>query len=164
VLANVDRFVDSVTYTSSARNLLKLNILDKDIFQLVHIEDKGDQSMKEDESPFIPAQPHMNTRVFPPSPPQVIVVGDSDPGYPAVPELESAQKLVMDEMPEYADLVKKAWEKTAAVGENRTVEDDFGIVVTPLGTGSAIPSKYRNGEHQDVLRCSDMYSSTIWAP
>ena len=106
--------------------------------------------MKQDDTPFIPAQPHMFTRIFPSTPPQVIVTGDSDPGYPAVRELESAQKLVMDEMPEYADLVKKAWEKTAAIEDAMTVEDDFGMVVTPLGTGSAIPSKYRNGEYIHV--------------
>ena len=96
--------------------------------------------------PFINIKPYHQTRIFPPGQPSIGTLLEGDPGYPAETEREAAKELVMQEMPEYARLVQEARTKTMEVDEDMVSEDDYGMVVTPLGTGSAIPSKYRNGE------------------
>jgi hypothetical protein len=145
LVANIDRWTDSVTFSSSARNLLKLGLLDDKLFKPISVEDLG-QTDGPAVEPFIDLKPYHTTRIFPPSPPIVEAAVKGDPGYPAKDELEQAKEMVLQEMPEYAQLVRDALAKTMDVDEDMATGDDHGMVVTPLGTGSAIPSKYRNGE------------------
>ena len=134
-----------MTFTSSARNLLKLSLLDDQLFRPIRVENMGEDDGLAVE-PFINIKPYHQTRIFPPGQPTIGTLLEGDPGYPAETEREAAKELVMQEMPEYARLVQEARTKTREVDEDMVSEDDYGMVVTPLGTGSAIPSKYRNGE------------------
>jgi hypothetical protein len=145
LVANIGRWTDSVTFSSSARNILKLGLLDDKLFKPICVEDLG-QTDGPVVEPFIRLKPYHTTRIFPPSPPVVEPAVKGDPGYPAKEELEQAKEMVLQEMPEYAQLVRDALAKTMEVDEDMATGDDHGMVVTPLGTGSAIPSKYRNGE------------------
>jgi hypothetical protein len=145
LVANIDRWTDSVTFSSSARNILKLGLLDDKLFKPICVEDLG-QSDGPAIEPFIDLKPYHTTRIFPPSPPVVEAAVKGDPGYPAKDELERAKEMVLQEMPEYAQLVRDALAKTMDVDEDMATGDDHGMIVLPLGTGSAIPSKYRNGE------------------
>lgn len=51
--------------------------------------------------------------------------------------------MVLAQMPKYADALRTL--ESAEVMPTESPED-YGISVTPFGTGSAIPSKYRNGK------------------
>jgi ribonuclease Z len=145
LVANVDRWTDTVTFSSSARNLLKLGLLDDKLFRPIRVKDLG-QGAGPAVEPFVDLKPYHTTRIFPPSPPVVAPAVQGDPGYPAKDELEQAKEVVLKEMPEYAQLVREALANAMEVDEDIVTGDDHGMVVTPLGTGSAIPSKYRNGE------------------
>lgn len=134
-----------MTFTSSAKNLLKLSILDNKLFKPVAVGASSGETIAGLPEPFIEVKPYHYTRIFPPSQPTIEGLPKGDPGYPAQDGLERAKEEILNEMPEYARLVKEALGKTTPVDEDMNGGDDYGMVVTPLGTGSAIPSKYRNG-------------------
>jgi hypothetical protein len=132
-------------------------MLDEDIFQLPHTFNKGAVEDDPLEAPLTLVKPYQITRIFPPSPPTIPVSRPGDPPYPKEAEIEEAKKTIMQSMPEYATLVEEARKKVDQADVDMS-GDDYGIVVTPLGTGSAIPSKYRNGEilrndHDDISLC-----------
>lgn len=60
----------------------------------------------------------------------------------------------------YVQLAEEAREEVGkAEGREEKVGD--GIVVTPLGTGSAIPSKYRNGELFPLLLYHSWFTQSV---
>jgi hypothetical protein len=83
-------------------------------------------------------------KLYPPARLNTLSHNASDPNYP---ESEDGQKKsrdsVLAQMPKYADALRTLESAEITVAET---PDDYGIRVTPFGTGSAIPSKYRNGK------------------
>lgn len=83
--------------------------------------------------------------MYPPAPLSVLPHSGADPNYPeSAPGQEASQQAVLTQMPRYADALRTLESAPSPAPESQP--EDYGIIVTPFGTGSAIPSKYRNGK------------------
>lgn len=92
-----------------------------------------------------PAQAYQTMKMYPPAPLRVLSHSGADPNYPeSAAGQEASQQRVLEQMPRYADALRTLESASAPAPELQP--EDYGITVTPFGTGSAIPSKYRNGE------------------
>lgn len=95
-------------------------------------------------------QPLHNTGMHPFAAPHVLEPRPSDVPFPTTKAgLEEAKATLEETLTEYIASVTLAKEAVALeLAQRMEVEASIGddIVVTTLGTGSAIPSKYRNGE------------------
>lgn len=88
--------------------------------------------------------------MYPASPLEVLPHSRADPNYPeSAKGQELACQAVLTQMPRYADALRTL---ESAPAPSLPLPDDYGITVTPFGTGSAIPSKYRNGESSPSFR------------
>jgi ribonuclease Z len=91
-------------------------------------------------------------RMHPAAPPVVQAPGPNNPAFPSAKDLPAAVERISGQMPRYLGLVADAQRRVREeqASKDRSSVDSarktFGINVTPLGTGSAIPSKYRNGK------------------
>ena len=100
-----------------------------------------------DASQATTVRPQQSVRMHPPGPVETLPLVDKFGPYTATPEdLIRARRHLRKESPRYAQLcdeAKKAVEADprSASSRNRVGDD---ILITTLGTGSAIPSKYRN--------------------
>ncbi|KAJ9120156.1 hypothetical protein QFC22_003055 [Naganishia vaughanmartiniae] len=142
IVTVVDRVSDAITYTSSSWNLLRLNMLDDQIFKLPLIE-----KCEDEKTPlFTGAQklePYQIAKLYPPARLNTLSHNPSDPNYPESTDgQKKSRDLVLAQMPKYADALQTL--ESAEITPAQS-SDDYGISVTPFGTGSAIPSKYRNG-------------------
>lgn len=93
--------------------------------------------------------------MHPPAPPKVVEDHAKDRPFPTKPaELEWAKDVLAKESPEYTLACEAAQSTVASDPRSSTPSTAPGddIVVTTLGTGSAIPSKYRNvsATHLDI--------------
>jgi ribonuclease Z len=94
--------------------------------------------------------PDHHIRMQPPMRPEVSGHRDKDRPFPTSPEeVTAALDTIAEEEPEYVAAVKMARKAVQAQEQTlgvRPMSPGDDIVVTTLGTGSAVPSKYRNGE------------------
>lgn len=145
-----------IHFDASAWQCLRLNLIDPSMFPVPHFDEVNPQP----EWKFPPnAQrlvPGLVTGMYPPKPPTIPPPGEKarQPFPTAHAQLGAARQSIRDELPEFAAACSAAQEVIAAEEKKRTVQPGPGddIVVTTLGTGSAIPSKYRNvsATHIDV--------------
>jgi ribonuclease Z len=83
-------------------------------------------------------------KMYPSGPLEVLPHSRADPNYPeSTKGQELACQAVLTQMPRYADALRTL---ESAPEASLPTPNDYGITVTPFGTGSAIPSKYRNGK------------------
>lgn len=138
---------DEIFFGASAWNALRLSMINPDIFTVPY------------NTITIPPPPilHCNAKVLepnhvstmhPPAPTSLMPRHPNDERFPtSTSELESAREEIAKAYPEYIEAVKAAQESVAEAEKLRgDVPSQPGddIVVTTLGTGSAVPSKYRN--------------------
>lgn len=93
--------------------------------------------------------------MHPPAPPKVLPSGPKDRPFPTnKAELEWAKDVLAKESPDYALACEAAQKAVASDPRSSQTSTAPGhdITVTTLGTGSAIPSKYRNvsATHLDI--------------
>ena len=91
----------------------------------------------------------------PPAPPTILPAHPRDIAFPSdADHIESALRQLREELPDYASACEKARQSVRADPRWTENAKDAGsdIVVTTLGTGSALPSKYRNvsSTHLDI--------------
>lgn len=138
-----------IFFNSAAWNAFKLNMLDSTIFPVLehYNPDYSAPSLPENTSLLVP-----NTMIsmYPPKPAEVLERLEKDQQFPTDPSaLEALRQRMRDESPEYAaaaDAAQASVAEEAIKRVNVQAVPGDDIVVTTLGTGSAIPSKYRNGE------------------
>lgn len=93
-----------------------------------------------------PVQAKQITRIFPPSATTIAHPHTGDPVCPIGPEeIATAQGKVEQDIPKFGEALR-ALREAPLQDVDMDAGEHYGIVVTPLGTGSAIPSKHRNGE------------------
>ncbi|KIY46216.1 hypothetical protein FISHEDRAFT_48033 [Fistulina hepatica ATCC 64428] len=134
---------DPVTFTGAAFNQLRLNQLDSDIFTIPKYSLQGSRPLSD--VPSLPANvcmmaSHLTTQMRPPMPPQVDHRA-SDRFHPAV---SSSEPLGLP--PLTVDKFTEAHREIADCVERKAVREFPGsdVTIMPLGTGSAVPTKYRN--------------------
>jgi ribonuclease Z len=143
-----------IYFRNSAWNALQLNMLDPTIFPVPDFAPGPS-------APSMPANaqrliPNQIIPMYPPKPVYMAADHLKDTVFPTDQAgLAEARDTLRRDHPEYAASVDAAHAAIAADADRRALlsprpGDD--IVVTTLGTGSAIPSIYRNGE---IARCSD---------
>lgn len=148
LVAQTDEFSNRATFNSACWNMLSMSLLDDQIFSIPHTLDVDTAA------PSLPPntavlKPYHNIGMYPAAAPQILEPRPSDTPFPTTSAgLEEAKLKVRESMAEYAAAVDAAREAVRNEIAHRTQirpgpGDD--IVVTTLGTGSAIPSKYRNG-------------------
>jgi hypothetical protein len=94
-----------------------------------------------------PVQAYQTIKMYPPAPLRVLTHSGADPNYPeSAAGQEASQQGVLEQMPRYADALRTLESASPPAPALELQPEDYGITVTPFGTGSAIPSKYRNGE------------------
>ena len=154
-IATTDGYRNDIAFTSSAWNVLQLSLIDGDLFSLPHAitSSSPDASSLPPNVTFL--RPNHNIKLNPPGKLELLEPRDSDVPFPTTLEAaHNARRDFLKSMPEFALECAKAREavrKDPRWGNtSKEVGDD--IVVTTLGTGSAIPSKYRNvsSTHLDI--------------
>jgi len=154
LVALTDDYRHDATFTSSAKNVLQLSMLDEDIFPLLHAATPDTWT-----APALPPNATLlqsgHQLKMQPKGQLEMLSHDRDVPYPSTPDgVEAARQGFAKDMPEYAAECAKAREAVRADPRWSVSSRDPGsdIVVTTLGTGSAIPSKYRNvsSTHLDV--------------
>lgn len=137
-------------------------MLDKDLFKLPVVEKRESErlpvckyrSMRLVESVLInfarlveraqPLQAYQAMKMYPAAPLGILPHSGADPNYPESAQgQELSRQAVLIQMPRYADALRSL---ESAPDASLPVPENYGITVTPFGTGSAIPSKYRNGK------------------
>lgn len=145
-----------IHFGASAWQCLRLNMLDPAMFPLPHFVAFGEQeqwNMPPNAQRLVPG---LQTGMYPKTAPEMAVPGlKAQPPFPAAPsEIDAARKKIEEESPEFVAACAAAQAAVAAEEKIRKVEPVPGddIVVTTLGTGSAIPAKYRNvsATHVDI--------------
>ncbi|KAK8843961.1 hypothetical protein IAR55_006753 [Kwoniella newhampshirensis] len=148
LIADPDNSPDHTVFNSAAWNTLQLSLLDSEIFTPPYIASSTPE-------PSSPLPPNTNflvqgsyCRMHPPSPASILPHHEKDvPFLVIAAEGDVARETILSDMPEYAQACNAAQAAVRADPRSGTppasqAGDD--IVVTTLGTGSAIPSKYRN--------------------
>lgn len=100
-------------------------------------------------------QPYHLMKMYPPTPPTVLQPHERDlPFHTTSEATQSAKDKVQISMPEYAAECSRARQSVRADPRGTSDRKELGddVVVTTLGTGSAMPSKYRNvsSTHLDI--------------
>lgn len=140
---------NEIFFRSSAWNATQLNLLDPTIFPVpAHaVVPSPPAAMPPNAQQLVPN--HLIT-VYPPKPVSIAEDHVKDQIFPTTEAgLAEARVALRQANPEYAAAVDAAQAAIAADAERRGSRPSLpgdDIVVTTLGTGSAIPSKYRNGE------------------
>ena len=99
--------------------------------------------------------PNLEVRMHPPAAPAILPPHPKDRPFPTNPsEVQWAREVLSRESPDYALACEEARRNVANDPRSTVTETKPGddITVTTLGTGSAIPSKYRNvsATHLDI--------------
>ncbi|KAJ2930031.1 hypothetical protein H1R20_g7064, partial [Candolleomyces eurysporus] len=153
IVASKEHCPNSVTFTSAAANQLRLNKLDPVIFPLQKFQTESRRRLAD--IPNLPPNTHLmvsnlDIRIRPPAPPVKnlnAIANDyfhpllermtpTDTSIPVELSTETQSKFV-----EAQQLTKKIEQKILKSGVTKPGDD---IVVVPLGTGSAVPGKYRS--------------------
>lgn len=155
-IANIDSFTDQLTFTSAGIHLVSLKALDSDIFQPPQVFNPPAPTTPLPTLPakFITAVPHLEKRIHPSEDPVVPELPASDPGYPSNDELGAKEVQILNRVPLYKAAIEEVKNEDNKPGDPNAEDEqqatkgpnDYGIVTYPLGTGSALPSKYRNGQ------------------
>ncbi|WVR08979.1 hypothetical protein IAU60_006038 [Kwoniella sp. DSM 27419] len=155
LIADPTEYPDRTVFNSAAWNTLQLSLLDSSIFTPPFVTSPHPPALDlPPNTTFLTEGAYC--RMYPAAPVSAIPPHDKDVPFSVTePELASAHEKIKTDMPDYAEAVDAA--KAAVSADPRSTNlpsprsgDD--IVVTTLGTGSAIPSKYRNvsSTHLDV--------------
>ncbi|WVQ93116.1 hypothetical protein IAU59_000180 [Kwoniella sp. CBS 9459] len=155
LIAETEQCPDRTVFNSAAWNTLQLSLLDPQIFTppFVTAPQQSSTPLPPNTSLLIEGS---NCRMHPPAEPTILPHHEKDvPFLYTRVEAEVARAKIREDMPEYAQAVDAA--RQAVASDPRSISpptprpgDD--ITVTTLGTGSAIPSKYRNvsSTHLDI--------------
>ena len=126
-------------FTSAARNATQLSFLDNDIFRLPHVSPSPSEPSVMEADRIMPMQPRGALKMAPKL--------DSDPSFPATMQAAmNARGLLADAVEGYRNACYDAQAKIRSDHRYQRLRTQIGddIEVTTLGTGSALPSKYRN--------------------
>ena len=155
LIARSDEFLCDIAYRSTAWISLKLSLIDGDVFRLPF----GVASDSSESYPLPPnatfLQPYHQIRMQPPAPPKILSAHPRDIAFPTnADDIKIACRHLKEELPDYASACEQARQSVRADPRWTETARDAGsdIVVTTLGTGSALPSKYRNvsSTHLDI--------------
>lgn len=140
IVASRDHVPDPITFTSAAFNQLRLNHLDSDIFPVPKYSLEAKKTFNSTDLPSNTdcMRAHTMIHMRPPRPPLRDPEAEAnDLFHPAV---------LSGEPPSLSDAARIHFSEARAYVEEATVLDAIGkdVTVVTLGTGSAIPSKYRN--------------------
>jgi ribonuclease Z len=147
LLADTENIAHQAFFRSAARNATQLSLLDPSIFPMPY---SAADPPSADFSTTPNAQrlePNMEVRMHPPAAPVRSPPHPKDRPFPISPDtLAQEIKELANLSPEYAVACEEARRKVASDPRNQESATQPGddITVTTLGTGSAIPSKYRN--------------------
>ncbi|KAG1792699.1 uncharacterized protein HD556DRAFT_1293433 [Suillus plorans] len=140
IVASRDHVSDPITFTSAAFNQLRLNHLDSDIFPVPKYSLEAKKTM---DTANLPSntdcmRAHTVIDIRPPRPPLRDPEAEAnDLFHPAV---------LSGELSSLSDAARTQFSEARARVDEAAVPDVIGkdVMVVTLGTGSAIPSKYRN--------------------
>lgn len=140
-------------FRSAAWNATQLSLLDPIIFPIPHAASSAPISHSASNTQTL--EPGLEVRMHPPGVPAQLPPHPKDRPFPTKPaELEWAKEVLAKETPEYILACETAQQAVAADPRSSQSPSSPGddITVTTLGTGSAIPSKYRNvsATHLDI--------------
>ncbi|KAI4525783.1 Metallo-hydrolase/oxidoreductase [Schizophyllum commune Loenen D] len=141
IIASRDHCPDPITMTSAAFSQLRLNVLDPDIFNVPKYSLEAKKPLKDIAN--LPPSTHVMTtdtqvHIRPPSPPK------------RDPYAQDKFHAVCQAPVELTPATREAFDKAQAVVSQRIAEGAVpklpgaDVTVLPLGTSSAVPSKYRN--------------------
>nr|XP_018259272.1 uncharacterized protein I303_08200 [Kwoniella dejecticola CBS 10117]OBR81430.1 hypothetical protein I303_08200 [Kwoniella dejecticola CBS 10117] len=155
LIADPINYPDRTVFNSAAWNTLQLSIADPNIFIPPWVSSPRSPSvMLPPNTSFLVEGTHC--RMHPPAPVTMLETHEKDiPFLITKEEGESARETIRQDMPEYSIACDAAQiAVSSALRSGPPSEKQIGdvIVVTTLGTGSAIPSKYRNvsSTHLDI--------------
>lgn len=146
--ASCDHHRSDVFFSAAAWNMTQLSLADPTIFHtpfpeppepapVQHAANSGSTSIV----------PQHSIRMHPPGALETLSLIDRFGPYTATPEgVECARWRLRKESPRYAELCDRAKIAVEADPRFTSTSDEIGndLLITTLGTGSAIPSKYRN--------------------
>lgn len=140
-------------FRSAAWNATQLSLLDPSIFPVPYASATATSHVLPPNCQAL--LPNLEVRMHPPAPPALIPTHSKDRPFPTTTsELEWAKDVLSKESTDYALACDEARKAVAADPRATQTSTDVGddITVTTLGTGSAIPSKYRNvsATHLDI--------------
>ncbi|KAG2141301.1 hypothetical protein DEU56DRAFT_275902 [Suillus clintonianus] len=140
IIASKDHASDPITFTSAAFNQLRLNQLDSDIFPVPKYSLEVKKALDTTDLPSNTdcMRAHTIIDIRPPRPPLRDSEAEAnDLFHPAV---------LSGEPPTLSDATKTQFSEARARIDEATVPNVIGkdVMVVTLGTGSAVPSKYRN--------------------
>lgn len=147
LIARAEGHSNEICFTSSAWNNLKLSLLDSELFHIPY--STSPQTTIPSQLPPNAAflQTNHTVCIYPPGKAAVSPRSSRDIAFPSsIDAIQQAQRAFVREMPEYEASCSRAQEAIRADprwSSGRTGAGD-DITVTTLGTGSALPSKYRN--------------------
>ena len=137
---------NDIVFTSSAWNCLRLSLIDDEIFPIPHFSTPNlpDTSSLPSNASLI--EPYHTKKLYP-SGPLIFRPREKNIVFPTTAGgVHAAKRDLLKRNPEFAAECSKAKQAVRADprwGQPSTMVGD-DIVVTTIGTGSAIPSKYRN--------------------
>ncbi|KIR35362.1 ribonuclease Z [Cryptococcus deuterogattii MMRL2647] len=156
LIANTTPATDHAVFNSAAWNTLHLSLIEPTIFHPPFLRHPSTsftslESTLPSNVTFI--HPNDFVKMYPPSPLETFPWHEKDLPFTVTEnQADDAREKVKKEKKEYGEVCEKArntvrqldMEKAKAKEMNNENEYSDDIVVTTLGTGSAIPSKYRN--------------------
>ena len=154
LIADTSSTEDTVTFATSAWNTLKMSRLDEELFPLPFtIPSTPSNSPSEPNTAIL--LPNHSIKLHPAGPLELLPPADKDVAFPTIPEaIQNARQSVFQSQPEIEAECSRAREAVRADSRWSQSSSEVGddIMVTTLGTGSALPSKHRNVSctHLDV--------------
>lgn len=132
IVSSVDICPDTVTFKGAATAATKLNLIDRTYFPLPHASNEFPPS------PLSGIEPALPGLVWQIEPKWELQSKGVEPVF-------NVEQVLADIEPEYAQLAKETRERNDTMTASGTTIDGWGdIELITLGTGSAMPSKYRN--------------------
>jgi ribonuclease Z len=149
-IADPEDYANDAFFTSAAWNTVQLSLIDEDVFPFPYVG-YGSSRFEADALPpntsFL--VPNLQVKMHPAGQAEVVANHEKDRSMPNNPQAIEAARTEVFESDNMEPYVKACLEARDAVSRDprsqtprRFAGDD--IVVTTLGTGSALPSKYRN--------------------
>lgn len=147
LVAVTDEYRNDAVFDSSAWNVLQLSLLDGDIFPLLVASTPAapDETALPPNTQFL-APNHFRT-MQPLKELTMLGRNERDIAYPTtIQDAQTARRDLLKTLPDFAVECQKAREAVRSDPKWNKPTQEVGddITVTTLGTGSAIPSKYRN--------------------
>jgi ribonuclease Z len=153
LFADAENGSEETFFRSAAWNATQLSLSDPSIFPIPH-------SAPAPTPPSMPSNcqalvPNLEVRMHPPAPPAILPPHAKDRPFPTNPsDVQWAREVLSRESQDYSLACEEARRNVANDPRSTVTETKPGddITVTTLGTGSAIPSKYRNvsATHLDI--------------